>query len=442
MYTNKELKKLIIPLVIEQILAITVGMVDTMMISNAGEAAVSGVSLVDMLNNLLINIFAALATGGAVVASQYLGKKDEKTACACAGQLLLVSGIFSGFIMGLCLVLKAPLIRLCFGSIEQDVFEAASIYLLISALSYPFLGIYNSCAALFRAMNNSKISMQSSVVMNLINLVGNYIAIFILGWGVAGAAVSTLLSRIIACAILYIRLHAKDLVIHLTFGKKPAVNKNIIRKILHIGIPSGLENSIFQLGRVMVVGIIATFGTTQIAANAIANNLDGMGCIPAQAMNLAMITVVGRCAGAGDEKQTVHYVKKMMKITYLVSALWNIVILATMPLTTLLYQVSAQTRDLAMLLVLIHDGCAIFFWPASFTLPNALRAVNDVKFPMVVSIASMWIFRIGLSYILGLQFGWGALGVWIAMITDWICRSSLFVWRFASGRWKRKMQLV
>lgn len=435
MFTNRDLRKLIVPLIIEQILAISVGMIDTMMISSAGEAAMSGVSLVDMLNNLLINVFAALSTGGAVVASQYLGHKDDDKACESAGQLMIVTFLFAAGIMILSIVGRRGLLHLIYGEIEEEVMENALVYLFLSALSYPFLALYNASAALFRSMGNSKVSMKTSVLMNLINCIGNAILIFGFKWGVAGAAIATLFSRMVACAIMMRLILDVHLPVHVTV-KGLRWNGKMIKQILHIGIPSGIENSIFQLGRVLVVSMIAGFGTVQIAANAVANNLDGMGCIPGQAMNLAMITVVGQCVGAGDFDEAERYAKKMLKLTYLIGGICNITILLSMPLVLQVYDLSPETMKLASTLVWIHDGCAIFLWPSAFTLTNVFRAANDVKFPMCISIFSMWTFRVALSYVLAVRMGMGAIGVWSAMIVDWIFRASCFLYRFFSGKWK------
>ena len=281
LFSNRDLQRLIFPLIVEQILAVSVGMVDTIMVSSVGEAATSGVSLVDMINVLFINIFAAVATGGAVVASQYLGQKKTRRACEAADQLVLVTGLVSLVIMAGSILFRRQLLTLLFGSVEEDVMANALVYLILSALSYPFLAVYNSCAALFRSMGNSRISMEASIIMNIINVIGDYALIFIFHWGAAGAASASLVSRMTACFILLYRLRNKRLDIHI--GVSRHISLPMIRRIFHIGIPNGVENSVFQLGRVLVVGIITLFGTSSIAANAIANNLDGLGVLPGQA---------------------------------------------------------------------------------------------------------------------------------------------------------------
>ena len=388
LFSNKDLRKLIVPLILEQALAITVGMADTMMISSVGEAAVSGVSLVDMLNNLIISVLAALATGGAVVTSQYIGAGKREDACRSARQLIYTAGLITIGISLLIILANRPILKLFFGKIEEDVMQNAVIYLVISAFSFPFLAVYNSCAALFRSMGNSQITLKVSVLMNIINIAGNAICIYGLHMGVAGVAIPSLVSRAVAGIILYFLLKNPDNMIHLV-KERFRFEPQIVKKILYIGIPSGIENGIFQLGRVLVVSIIAGFGTVQIAANGVANSLDSMGCIVGQAISLAMITVVGRCVGAGDAGQVRYYTKKLLAIAYLCTAVVNSIILLSLRWILSLYGLGQETTELAYILVMIHNGMAIFLWPASFVLPNMLRACNDVKFTMVIAIFSI-----------------------------------------------------
>ena len=437
-FTRRDLTRLLAPLVVEQFLAVTVGMADTMMVSYAGEAAISGVSLVDMLNVLIINIFAALATGGAVVISQYLGARDVESAKNGAGQLFHLAALAGVGIMALALAFARPLLGLLFGQIEPDVMDAALLYLRISAASYPFIALYNAGAALFRSMGNSKISMQVSILMNAVNVAGNAICVFGLGMGVAGVALPSLVGRAMAAGLILWRASNPANLVHVKAAQCLRLHRGMALRILNIGIPSAFENSLFQLGRVLVVSIIAVFGTAQISANAVANNLDSIGCSPGQAIGLGLITVAGQCIGAQDQKAAISYTKKLVGLTYLVDGALNLAVILGMPLLLGLYNISAETHQLAWLLVLIHCACGIVLWPVSFVLPNALRAANDVRFTMMVSIASMMIWRLGFSYVLGIGFGMGAVGVWIAMIIDWVCRSLFFAGRFVSGKWKTK----
>ena len=438
LFSNRDLRDLIVPLVFEQGLAMMVGMVDTMMISSAGEAAVSGVSLVDMINMLIFAVLAAMATGGCVVVSQYLGARKPEEARKAASQLLLTVLVLGLLIMVLVFALYRQLLQLLFGSIEEDVMRNAIIYFLIGAVSYPFLGLYNACAALFRAMGNSRITLEASLAVNAINVVGNAVGIYVLHLGVAGVAIPSLISRAVGALILYVLLRRKKegQEVRLEGGfvrPDPAV----IRRILHIGIPNGLENGIFQLGRVLVVSIISMFGTIEIAANGVANGLDALGIVGGQATSLAMITVIGQCVGAGDEEQVRYYMKKILVITYGLFLLIDLPVMIFLKPLLSLYGLQAETTALAWKLVMIHAGFALFLWPIGFVFPNMLRACNDVRYTMVVSIASMFVFRIGFSYIIGVGMGRGAVGVWTAMVMDWVCRCICFILRYRSGKWRR-----
>lgn len=441
LFSKKDLRKLIIPLILEQTLAITVGMADTMMISSAGEAAVSGVSLVDKFNNLIISVLAALATGGAVVTSQCIGAGRREEACRSARQLVFTEAAITIGISVLVLLFHRQILGLFFGQIEADVMQNAIIYLIISVFSFPLLAVYDSCAALYRSMGNAQITLKISLLMNVINVVGNAIGVYVLKLGVAGVAIPSLVSRGVAGVVLFTLLHNPDNLVFLTRGKFK-VDATIVKRILFIGIPSGIENGIFQLGRVLVVSIIAAFGTSQIAANGVANSLDSMGCIVGQAMSLAMITVIGRCVGAGEEGQVRYYTKKLLGETYFYTAVINSIILLLLPWILQIYGLGEETTRLSYILVMIHDGMAIFLWPASFVLPNMLRACNDVKYTMVVSIFSMITFRIGFSYVFGVHMGWMAVGVWAAMVIDWVFRVLCFVGRYLAGTWRKKCGLV
>lgn len=439
LFSNKKLVRLIIPLVIEQGLTILVGMCDGMMVSSVGEAAISGVSLVDGINAVMLVLFAALATGGAVVTSQFLGAKEMEKARHSAGQLVLMAAVLGVALMVLSLVFAEGIMRLFFGSIEADVMAAGLVYFRITALSFPFIALYNAGAAIFRATGNSKVSMKVSVLMNIINVVGNAICIFGFRMGVAGVAVPTLISRMVAAVLMLLLASNPKQELYIQKENLFRVHGRTMKSILHIGIPSACENSFFQLGRLLVVSMIALFGTTQTSANAVANTIDGVSIIIGQAMGLAMVTVVGQCVGAGDVKQATYYVKKILLWDYILQGASNVlIILFVRQLVGLYSSLSPETEKIAIQLILIHSSFGIFLWPVAFVLPNALRAANDVRFTMWVSVASMLVFRIGLSWVLCVQLEWGALGVWTAMMVDWVCRTAFFVTRMISGKWKTK----
>lgn len=438
LFSDRALVRLMIPLIVEQALTILVGMCDGVMVSTVGEAAISGVSLVDMINTVVLTLFAALATGGAVVTSQFLGARQQEKARQSAAQLVLMSGTTGLAAAVLCLLFARGVMRLFFGSISDEVMEAGLIYLRITALSFPFIALYNAGAAIFRSVGNSKISMKVSLLMNAINVVGNAFCIFMLKMGVAGVAVPTLVSRMVAVVILALACDKRQQ-LSLEKAYLGSVDRRMMGNILRIGVPSAFENAFFQLGRLIVVSMIALFGTTQTSANAVANTLDSIGVIIGQAMGLAMVTVVGQSVGAGDVEQTKYYTKKLMIWTYIMQGLSNVLIILFVDQLIGFYSsLSEETVELARTLVLIHTSCAILLWPASFVLPNALRAANDVKFTMYVGIGSMVAFRIAGSWILCVSLGMGAVGVWIAMVADWICRISFFLPRMISGKWKSK----
>ena len=436
LFSNTDLLTLVIPLIIEQFLAITVGMSDTIMVSFAGEAAVSGVSLVDMVNNVIISLLAALATGGAVVISQFIGARRNEDACVAAAQLLLMAFIVATVITILSIAFAHPIISALFGNIDTEVFEACKKYLIITATSFPMLAIYNSGAAVYRSIGDSKTSMKVSVLMNIINVVGNAIGIFVLHLGVAGVAIPSVISRGVAAAVITVlAVKNTNAPVYLRLQEAFELKMDYMRKILYIGIPSGIENSLFQVGRVAVVSIIAGFGRVEIAANAIANNLDGLGVNMGSAIGIAMITVIGRCVGAGSYEEGKYYVKKLMLWGYIAIIVPSVIILGCQNFFISIYNVSDATKELTSVLVWIHMGIAMILWPLSFILPNALRAGNDVKFTMVVSLFSMAVFRFATSMFIARVFHIGAIGVWWAMIIDWIFRSANFGYRFLSGKW-------
>ena len=441
LFSNQKLIKLIIPLVIEQGLTILVGMADGVMVSSVGEAAISGVSLVDMIAAVILVLFSALATGGAVVTSQFLGAREMEKARRSAGQLTLMAVSLGVLIMVPCIFFAEQLLSLCFGAIEADVKAAGLSYLRITALSFPFLALYNAGAAIYRSLGNSKVSMQASLLMNVINVCGNAFCIFVLKWGVYGVAVPTLVSRMTAGIYMMGKVADRKLELRPTREGLTSIDRKMMGSVLRIGIPSACENCFFSLGRLIVASMITLFGTYQVSANAVAGNIDRLGIIIGQAMGLAMVTVVGQCVGARDTKQATYYIKKLLLWTYIAQGATQVLILVFMPQLVGFYgSLSGQTRELAMRLSTIHASLAVVFWPVSFVLPNALRASNDVKFTMWVGIGSMLACRIFGSWLLCVHFGLGATGVWIAMVIDWVCRTAFFVPRTISGKWKSKYQ--
>ena len=437
-FSNRDLRKLIIPLVIEQLLAITVGLADSMMVARVGEAAVSAVSLVDSVNVLLVSAFAALATGGAVVAGQYLGRREMEKANHSAQQLFLFMGECALVITALLYLLKGFILHVVFGAIEADVAAYADTYFMIVESSTFFLAIYNAGAALFRVMGNSNISMVVSLLMNGINVAGNAILIFGFHMGVAGVAIPTLVSKIVAAVLMVVLLCRKDLVLHLSRPFSFRHERSMIRNILYIGVPNGIEGSMFQLGKLMLLTAVTVFGTASVAANAIGNIVGTFQCMAPQSIGLGMVTVVSRCVGAGDMKKARFYTRKLMKWGYASMLLTNLLIFALMPVILWIYGLSEETNAYARVILFSHGGVGILLWPLAFQLPQTLRAAGDTRFTMTVSSLSMWIFRVIFGVWFARGLGFGVLGIWFAMYIDWVCRTVFFVARYRGRRWELK----
>lgn len=435
-FSNADLCKLIIPLIIDQFLQAFVGLADSIMVASVGEAAVSGVSLIDTVMVLLINIFAALATGGAVIAGQYIGKKKDDIACQATNQLINFTILASVAVMMLGYFCKGFILHDVFGKISDEVMYNCDVYMMFVFASIPFIAVYNAGAAVFRAMGNSAIAMKTSMLMNAINLGGNALLIFGFHCGVEGVAIPTLTSRAVAGLIMLYLLHDQKRQLHIPHPVSFRFEGGLLKKILYIGVPNGLENSMFQLGKILVLSIVTGFGTASIAANAVSNNIAMFAILPGMAIGFSMLSVSAQCVGAGDYEQVRYYTKKLMTITYVALILMNILVVAAIPFIIEVYGLSNEASNYARQILIYHSFCVVTVWPLSFALPNTLRAAADVKFTMFIAIISMWVFRIGFSYVLGMYLDWGVFGVWVAMTIDWLFRGIIFSIRYLRGRWK------
>ena len=354
--------------------------------------------------------------------SHYLGKGKTSDACRAANQLVLSVGLMGFFIMLLSLIGNRWILTTIYGHVDTSVMDAAETYFFITACSYPFLAIYNGCAALCRSMGDSKISMKTSILMNIINVAGNALLVLVFHLGVIGVAIPTLISRIVAASVMLLVIHNQKRPIHIDAHFRLGFDWKLIKEILGIGIPTGLDGSLFQIGKLLVASLVSTFGTASIAANAVGNTLASFEVIPGSAIGLAMITVVGQTLGANEQEQAKYYTKKLMKIIYISMGLLNLVLIFLCDPILTLYNLEPDAFSMARFVVLLHGICGVFLWPIAFALPNALRAGGDARFIMFISIISMWTFRIGFSYLLGQFFQLGLAGVWIAMVIDWVCR--------------------
>lgn len=435
MFSRKDLTRLLIPLVIEQTLAVTIGVADTVMVAYLGEATVSGVSLVDSINVLIIQVFAALATGGAIVVAQYIGKNQPDRACDAARQLFFVVTAIGVGVSLVCSIWRVPLLRLVYRTVEPAVMEASQEYFLLIAASYPFFAIYNAGAALFRAQGNSRVSMLTALLMNILNIGGNAIFLFCFQMGAFAVGLGTMLGRFAGAAVMVWLIRKPGQMVSIEHFRPLRFEGKIVSTILRIGIPTGMENGMFQFGKLLVAGLVSSFGTAAISANAVSNSISNFACIPGTAVGLAMITVVGQCIGAGAYDQARSYTKKLLGISYLLGGSLNLLILIFMKPLVSFFPLSEEALHLGYLCASIHAAAWLVFWPTAFTLPNGLRAAGDVRFTMGTSVVIMWSCRIGLSYVYGVWFGMGVIGVWLAMVSDWVVRTVVYLWRFRGNRW-------
>ncbi len=438
LFSNKDLLRLIIPILLEQLLYMSVGAIDSMMIASQGDAAISSITLIDQLNNFVGKIFLAFATGGAVVASQYIGARKMEQARDSAIQLL---GVLLSVTLAVCLVIEVfneSLLRLLFGHLEPKIHQGAYIYLLITAFSYPFTGIMFASSALQRSMNRSQYPLYGSILANLLNFIGNYLLIFVFPLGVKGAAISTLVARALGSLLTFYFLTNPANPIYVSFRHSFRPAWNLVRKILYIGIPNGIENGVFQFGRLITLSVIAPFGSAHLAANSVAGHISSFVVLPGAAFALAIVTVAGQAVGTGDEKQVRFYIGKMMKLSYLSQALTGGLVFLCLPLLLRCFpKLSPEAIGMARSILLLYIPYSIVLWPFSFVFPGALRAANDVRFPMTASILSMIFVRIGMCIVLARVWNIGVEGVWLAMFADWIVRCSAWLYRWQSNAWKK-----
>ena len=438
-WNNKKLFSLLWPLIVEQLLIVMMGIVDMVMVSSVGEHAVSGVSLVDSINFLIITAFNAMATGGSVVASQYIGRKDGKSACCSARQLVYISLIISFIMMVLTMIFCRRVLKLVYGNIADDVMRSAQVYFLITALSYPFLALYTSASSLFRSMGNSRVSMNTAALVNIINIGGNALFIYGMKLGVAGAALSTLIGRMIAAAVLFYLLMQDWLnIINLKGITKIKLEPDMIKRIFNIGIPSGLETSVFQIGKILVTRIFTSFGTVAIAANAVGATINSIAFMPGSGFGMGLMIIAGQCIGAGDYIGVKQYTKKILKLSYMTYFIINIHILIFMNQIIGFFNLSAEAHQMCVVFLQIHCVTSTLFWCPSFVLPNVLKAAGDARYIMVVAISTMWIVRVCSAYLMAFPMGLGPKAVYIAMGADFLFRGIFFSMRYLNERWKEK----
>ena len=437
MFTNRMIRNLLIPVVLEQLLNSIMGTADTMMVSNVGSAAISAVSLVESINVLVIQSFSALAAGGAIVCAQYIGQRNKEKANESARQVLFIITAISVAVSLFCLVFQKPLLRLIFGSVEEKVMRASEIYFFYTALSFPFIAAYDSAASIFRAQDNTRGPMTISMISNMMNIAGNAIMIWAFHMGVAGAALSTLISRIFCAVVVLIQLRkereGQEIVVRDYFKIRP--NWSMIKRILGIGIPSGVENSMFQLGKLTIQSTVSTLGTAAIAAQAMTNILENLNGIAAIGVGVGLMTIVGQCLGAGRKDEAVYYIKKLCVIAEIVVLTSCLIVFALTKPVTILGGMEKESADMCFHMVMWITIMKPIVWTMAFVPGYGLRAAGDVNFSMITSCCTMWACRFCLCVFLIRVMGFGPMGVWIGMFADWTVRSIIFTWRFHSRKW-------
>ena len=428
---------LLIPVVLEQLLNSIMGTADTMMVSNVGSAAISAVSLVDSINVLVIQAFSALAAGGAIICAQYIGQRNKEKANESARQVLFIITAISVAVSLICLVFQKPLLRLIFGSVEPAVMRASETYFFYTALSFPFIAAYDSAASIFRAQDNTKGPMIISMISNVMNIAGNAVMIWVFHMGVAGAAFSTLISRIFCAVVVIIQLRkekeGQEIVVRDYFEIRP--DWSMIRRILGLGIPSGIENSMFQLGKLAIQSTVSTLGTTAIAAQAMTNILENLNGIAAIGVGVGLMTIVGQCLGAGRQDEAVYYIKKLCVIAEVIIIISCLGVFALTKPITILGGMEKESADMCFHMVMWITIVKPLVWIMAFIPGYGLRAAGDVKFSMIVSCCTIWVCRFCLCVFLIRVMGFGPMGVWIGMFADWTLRGIIFTWRFHSRKW-------
>ena len=438
-WNNKKLFSLFWPLIIEQLLVVMIGIVDMVMVSSVGEHAVSGISLVETINFLIITSFNAIATGGSVVASQYLGRREEKNACSSAKQLVFISVIISIFLMIITIFTRRLMLRGIFGNIADDVMQSADVYFLFVALSYPFLALYTSAAALFRSMGNSKVPMRAVIILNIFHIGANAVFIYVLKMGVTGAAISTFIGRVIVAVILiYLLMKDKTRIINLSGITKIKPDIAMIKRILNIGIPSGLESSMFQVGKILITRIFTVFGTAAIAANAVGATINSLAFMPGSGYGMGLLIIAGQCIGAGDYLAVKRYTKKIMMLSYFTYFIINLNIFIFMKPIIGIFNLSQEASDLCVLFLRIHCITSTLFWCPSFVLPNALKAAGDARYVMIVAVCTMWIIRVCSAFFMAYILDFGPAAVYLAMGADFLFRGIFFIKRWHSNKWIEK----
>ena len=438
LFSNGQLRKMIVPLLIEQLLQMVVGLADTMMVSYAGEAVVAGVGLDTMVYTIFIYLFTAVSAGGAVVVSQYIGSSGRKNADLAASQIFHIAGVLSMVCMALMLLFGSALLEAMYPSTEAATMAACKTYMWIVALSFPANAVYNAGAAVYRSMGQTRATMWVSLSANLVNVAGNAVGIFVLKAGAAGVAWPTAISWYVAAVIMTALCFRQKNQVSVRMKDMLRLNVSMAKRILSVAIPNSIENTLFQAAKVVLGMLVATFGTVQIAANTTGQTFWSLAACMSISMGTVFITVIGQCVGAGDGEAAEWYIRKLTRLSLILAMVWNAAVMALTPLLLPLYDLSGETKRLILIIVAIHNLFSALVQPFSGPLSSGLRAAGDVKFTMWASIFATVVCRTLLSFLLAQWLGMGVVGIALAMVLDWCIKAALDIGRFRSGKWKDK----
>ena len=439
LFSNRALLNLGVPLALNSLMAIFMGMADSVMVSSAGATAVSAVSIVDAVNNVFVTVSDSIPTGGSVVTSQYIGARQQEKAKESIRQILYSGIIIATFLMVLLLCLRKQVLRLIYGSIETAVFNQAVTYFTIILLSFPFLVAGCTATATLRSMAKSRLAVTITISANIINVIGNAILIYGFDLGVAGAAISTVFGRIVWCIWGLMALRSEKLPVKLEKVFPVRIHWDIMKRVLRVGLGTGFENSLLHIGRLALSSLSASFGTIYIAAYSLSNTLNNFGWVMITAVTTTAMTVVGQCIGAGEKDQARQYAKKLLTVgCCIMLTMFSLIFLLRHQLVSM-YQLTPEELEVAAYntgILAILTMCSCYFM--AFTPMGIFRAAGDMHYPVIVACSAMVFFRVGLSYLLCYGFQMGLMGIWLGMSADWAFRSVCNTVHFLRGKWLDK----
>ena len=437
LFTTKSIKKLIIPLIFEQFMIVMVSLFDTLFLATTSESALAAFSLVDNINLLLMQVFMVIGAGGSIIAAQYIGSRDSANAENTANQTTLMVLLVSLAIALPAILLNGPLLRAIYPKVSPVIMRFCQQYFLLSAISYPAYALYNGATSLLYAQSQSRLSMVTSVAMNLIKILLNFVLIRAMNMGIQGAGLATIVSRLTGAVMANRFLMNPHMQIHYTRPIKIRFDRGIIKRILSVALPSGTENIIFLACKLVIGIMIAGYSGAMIAANAAANTISSYISIPGNAITLAAITIVSQCVGAGSIEEAKRNTIKLQIVTMISIAVLSVMVLIAVNPVVNMLGLSPEAAMHTRTIVILYCILAIFFWAPAFGLPGSLRAAGDNRFVMLAAVFSVVVFRTGGSYLLGNVMGLQVQGIWYAMYADWVVRSAFFLFRFKSGKWLR-----